>query len=818
MKIFSLNGCWKGECFDANGTKKFDFSGNVPGCVHTDLAGKHIPEDIFYRNNADECQWIESCDWRYTKGFSLAEVPAKACLVFEGLDTYADIYINNMLIGSVDNMFIPHSFDVAELLNEGDNTISVHFRSPVREVEGLENREGAFTTERMHTRRIQCTYGWDWVARFVTCGIWRNVYLDFTDGFAVKNAYIYTEQILETSAQIVVEAEFENYHSGKTVEVEIVSPDGETVYRHRKFCKEPFMKEYIDISDAKLWYPTGYGSQPIYNLKICGKEFTFGIRNATILQLPDKKGSPYYNKCLKIKDSVSGEIYDRNEEFSGFQLLVNGIPIMCKGANWVPSEPFPSAETDQKITELLTLAAEAGVNMLRVWGGGIFEKQHFYNECDRLGILVTQDFLMACGHYPEEKADFIAQLQKETEFAAYALRNHPSLVWWSGDNENAVWGSDEAEDYKGRTAIHDGIMPVLNRIDPKRRFMLSSPCGGNTYASKTVGTTHNTQYLGDSIFPYILDTEMTDYKEFFETLLARFIAEEPTLGAVSLPSLRRFMTDGDIFNSDEMWNYHTKGNPGLSFTLFDLLQNFSRKVLGEFKDGADRYFKLKYNQFEWIRVSMENIRRNRGFINGIVYWMWNDCWPASSGWAFVDYYCLPKASFYSFKRCAKQLLASIDKTDEYEIYLCNDGLSEKQVTIVLSFIKNGTATPITTADATVSSAKSEKVFSLPFSAVPEGAVLICDVTSDGMLVDRAFYKSGTLSLIPADAVKLVSRTENTITVTADKYVHAVELDGEFVFDDNYFSLLPDEKRTVKFRPSSEAESNTVEIMGYTVDL
>lgn len=816
MERISLNGCWQGECIDTNGTKRFDFCGNVPGCVHTDLVGKHIPEDIFYRNNADECQWIENCEWRYNTKFTIDEVPSSASLVFEGLDTYADIYLNHVYIGTVDNMFISHSFDIAYIIKKGENRLEVHFSSSIRKVEKLEKREGAFTTERMHTRRIQCTYGWDWVARFVTCGIWRDVYLDFTESFSVKSAYIYTEQILANSAQIVVEAEFENYQSGKVIEIEVIDPDNKTVYRHRKFCKEPFLKEYIDIPKAELWYPLGYGKQPIYKLRICEKEFTFGIRTATVLQLPDKKGSEYYNKCLEIKDSVSGEIYDKNEEFSGFQLLINGTPIMCKGANWVPCEPFPSAEKDEKITELLTLAAEAGVNMLRVWGGGIFEKQHFYDECDRLGILVTQDFLMACGHYPEEKADFIAQMQKEAEFAAYALRNHPSLVWWSGDNENAVWGCDEAEDYKGRTAIHEGIMPVLNRLDPKRRFMLSSPCGGKTYASKTVGTTHNTQYLGDSIFPYILDTDMTDYKEFFASLLARFIAEEPTFGAVSLPTLRRFMTDDDIYNSDEMWNYHTKGNPCLPFTLFDMLQNFASKVLGAFKNGDDRYFKLKYVQFEWIRVSMENIRRNRGFINGIVYWMWNDCWPASSGWAFVDYYCLPKASFYSFKRCAKNIMVSVDKKDEYKIFLCNDGLCEKKVDLVLRYIKNSTVTPIDTAEVTIAAAESHKVFSLPISDVPDGAVLICDVLSDKKLVDRAFYKSGTLPIVQTDAVKLVSRTENAITVTSDRYVHAVELEGEFVFDDNYFSLLPGEERTVKFRPAVLAESNEINILGYTI--
>ena len=142
MKNISLNGCWQGGCVDAKGTKKFEFTGTVPGCVHTDLAGKHIPEDIFYRNNTDECQWIEDCDWYYTRVFTLDEAPEKAQLVFEGLDTYADIYLNDILIGSADNMFIPHSFDVAGILNKGDNTISVRFRSPIREVEGLENREG----------------------------------------------------------------------------------------------------------------------------------------------------------------------------------------------------------------------------------------------------------------------------------------------------------------------------------------------------------------------------------------------------------------------------------------------------------------------------------------------------------------------------------------------------------------------------------------------------------------------------------------------------------------------------------------------------
>lgn len=813
--IIDLNGRWEAECLSADDIYEFSFTGNVPGCVHTDLMGTKIPGDIYYRDNTDKCQWIEEKNWLYEKSFDIDEIPSRAKLVFEGLDTYCTVFLNGNKIGEAANMFIPHTFDVSELLIKGTNTVSVHFRSPVKEVEGRKALGGAFTCERMHTRRIQCTYGWDWVARYVTAGIWKNAYIDTYDGFSVENVYIYTKRILGNTAEIVVEAVFSGYENGAYADLKILSPEGEEIVSRRFFRKENFLKEHIYIPDASLWYPAGYGEQPLYTLILAGKEFTFGIRTADILELPDKKDSEYYKKCIEIKDSVSGREYDRNEDFSGFQLFINDVPVMCKGANYVPSEPFPSGEKDEKITRILTLAKEAGVNMLRIWGGGIFERQHFYNECDRLGILVTQDFLMACGQYPEDEDEFIENIKKETEYAAVALRNHPCLVWWSGDNENAVNGYDDAENYQGRTAIHKGIFPVLNRLDPNRRFLLSSPAGGTPYASKTKGTTHNTQYLGCSIFPYIMNSSMEDYKEHFSQYLARFIAEEPTMGAVNLPSLKKFMTEDDIFGGDDMWNYHTKSNPGLPFSLFDVLINFSEKVLGKFTDGKDRYFKLKYIQYEWLRVSMENIRRNRGFINGIVYWMWNDCWPAASGWSFIDYYCTPKASFYSFKRLAGEILTSVDKKDDYEIYVCNDSSEDVPLKIMLSYLKDGSVTPVTDTEFTIKKHSSAHAFSLKADSIPEDAVLLCDAEGKRHK-DRSFYKKGNLCIKPSDAFTVTEKTDSSITVTALEYIHALELEGEYIFSDNYFSLLPGESRKTDFRSLPDASSEDIGITAYTL--
>lgn len=790
----------------------------VPGCVHTDLLAKGLIPDPFFRDNAKELYWIENEDWTYTCRFE-ADRTEGASLYFEGLDTYCEVYLNGTHIGSASDMFHPYDFPCEGAIRLGENTLEVRFRSPVREVEDRPKRNGAFTTERINTRRIQCTYSWDWVDRFVTAGIYRPVYLSYPNGIDVESVYVFTESIDGYSAGIFTELSFRDFGTGAICRVEILDPDG-TLAADTEFYadREHFVRRF-DIVSPRLWYPHGYGESPLYTLRVLvgENEYTehFGIRTLKVVQIPDEKGSEYHEIAERVQKREHAATFLLNDRHSGFLVLVNGTPVFCKGGNWVPCEPFPSGESDGKIEELLDLAIEMGVNTLRVWGGGVFEKRAFYDGCDRRGILVVQDFLMACGEYPEREQWFIDSLRRESEFAVKYLRNHPSLAFWQGDNENATYGSDTQTDYTGRESALSGIADNVYKYDRARVFLPSSPYGGKNYGSVTVGTTHTTNFLGQ-IFEYFDKCDCKDYKEYLGGFTARFISEEGTFGAVSRSSMLKFMTEADLSDEgEEMLSYHTKGNPDLPKEIFSYVTSFAKKALGEPCDTEDRLFKYRYAQYEWVRVAFENAKRHIGYNNGIVFWMFNDCWPAALGWSFVDYYGLPKASFYAFKRMAKPVTVSVTEEDGYTAYVTGDSnvsasfdlraelirLSDMEVTQRYEF--DGGTVP----------ARGTAAVILPFT--PEDGYMVRVSVESASCSDTSFYKRGALNMRRLDGgVRVIERGEDFITVEAQQYVHALELEGEYIFEDNYFSLMKGERRTVTLnRRKGESAELTVRAYG-----
>lgn len=529
MKKIDLNGLWRLSGISPQG-EKIELTGNMPGSALSAVLNSEIEKklgDVFYRDNAEKIQKYENYSWIFSKTFEVEDANKKMLLVFEKLDTYCDVYVNDRHIAYSDNGYIRHSFDISEYVKTGENTISIYFYSPLLQTNGTKASPCAFADyRRLYTRRPQCTYGWDWTMRFVTCGIGDAYIKEISDAMKVETAYVYTKGIDEDSAEIVIDVDFADYECGGIVDVKIIAPDGEIAAKYKRYNEESFMRINLDVENPRLWYPNGYGEQNLYTLEIsCENEIlytaAFGIRTIKIMELPDKEGGENYKKCIELKKTNFSEFYDKNEEFSGFILKINGTKIMCKGANWVPCEPFAKGNTDQKITRILELAKEAGVNMLRVWGGGDFETEHFYDECSRLGIMVTQDFLMACGKYPEDDKWFLDQLREEAEYISELIRNKACLVWWSGDNENAIEGCDTDIDYQGRASAYKAIFPVLSKRDYNRRFLASSPYGGSFYASNTKGTTHNSQFLGLGLFPYMLKEDVSDYKDYFKLYNAR---------------------------------------------------------------------------------------------------------------------------------------------------------------------------------------------------------------------------------------------------------------------------------------------------------
>lgn len=815
MKTIDLCGSW--EFFDEKGTK---YIGTVPGCVHTDL---FTADDMFYEKNSNNVTFVENQDWRYRKEFCVEELSANAELYFEGLDTYCDIYLNGQMVGSTNNMFIPHSFSVDGVLRQGDNLLEVQFHSPIKAVEGKELLSGAFTKERLHTRRMQCTYGWDWVDRFVTCGIYRPVSIRFHEGTELEYVYVYTENIDVYSAQIKVTEQFlyfgaeTNIDRGAEVLTEILSPQGDQLLSNRTWCEDLQSVLYFDIADPQLWYPRPYGQQPLYTLRItvAGEvhEQKFGIRTIKILQIQDQDANTL-ETCRRLRNTQSGIEWDQNETFSCFIPIINGIRVFCSGANWVPCEPFPSAETNEKITHLLNMAVDANVNMIRVWGGGIFERQHFYDECDRLGILVTQDFLMACGKYPEYEEEFQEQLRKEAEFAAIYLRNHPSLVWWTGDNENAVAGSDACKAYKGRIAARKMIAPVLELLDYNRRFLFSSPYGGDRYASKTVGTTHNTQFLNVSL-QYIQKEDLSDYKEYWMEYIARFVAEEPVMGAISQNSLQKFISKTQLDNK-ELWLHHTKTNPGLGLELLELFTDFAEKLMGKFRDWEDQYFKMRYLQYEWIRFTMNHARSNLWFQSGLIYWMWNDCWPAAMGWALCDYYGEAKAGYYGFRHFAQPVSVSLEKEDgRIAVYVSSIVPEKTACDLKIWMLELDTGAMTVLMEKAIS--MEANVYKEILQQMPsDRQLLIAEINADqsqpAQVHMRNWYKHGCPILKKTEALSW-SVLGDAVCIYAKQYLHAVEIIGAEAVDEQYFSLLPGEERLIRCQPIVDQEA--LQVIAYT---
>ena len=819
----SLDGKWNLTGVSPTGeTKKLQ--ADVPGMVHVDLEREGIIPEMFWRDNADQCQWVEDWTWIYERSFKIPQdFDLAYCEIeFGGLDTYAEIEINGKAFAKTDNMFVPYVFGAEKALQHGENSIKVTFTSYKEHIKDKDPSEfpAAFVSDRVFVRRMQCTFFWDWVNRFVTAGLWKSVTVTSYEKAKIEDLYIYTKLITKQSALLEISVETE-CKTASNATVEIISPNGVTVWHDEMKVWAKDMRFTPAIPDPQLWWPVGYGEHPLYTCKVClfndgtlvdERAVEFGIKTIFIEEIQDAPGSDEYEKTLEVRDEATN---DKNGEKPGssFTLILNNERIFCKGSNWVPCDPFPSRVTDERYDRLVWMAKEAGINVLRCWGGGLYEKEGFWKACDKYGVMVSQDFNLACAKYPEDDAAFVENVRMETEKVTRMLRNHASLAWWTGNNENAM--SVDVDDIQGWCIklSNETMWPVMRALDPSRPFRLTSPYGGSSNSSLTMGDVH---YSGWDDMRYEMEDEMTSWKER-QKRVGRFMSESGIVGCQLPHMLKKFMTEEDMSDPEnKIFEFHTKDNPYRAEgfpTLYGRQAVLASKLLGEVTDTEDKIFKQTYFQYEWLRVSLEAVRRLNWYNSGIQYWMYNDSWPAT-GWSMIDYYTVPKGGFYAMKDRAKPVIASIDKEDgKYKVYICNDNLYSVSGTLDL-FVQpfNADKKNIAKIEFTADKGESKCVFKLDTS-MGKDSILVADIKGS-FGSDRAFYFDGIPSEMEINPVKLNVKhniSACAFTVSANGYARAVTFEGEIYMEDCFFDLLPGETKTVKYECLNGSRAEEIKV-------
>ena len=776
LQSINLNGKWHLTGINPAGEKKIDIAARVPGMVHPALLKAGLIKDPFWRKQADECQWIENWDWAYSRDFT---VPAdfhgqSVVLRFEGLDTFATVKLNGQEIGKTRDMYIPHEFEVGTLIHPGVNHLEVYFLNVAKALEGkpLKTINDIFdqTHESPWVRKLECTFGWDWVNRFVSAGIWRPVTLTAYGDARIHDAFIYTSALgkdkateqLEVAAEISQKAQ--GLNAGLQASYELIDPSGHTVWQQKQPLSES-QKLTFDVPHPQLWWPNGAGAQPLYTAKI-----TLSDADGKVLDT-----LPILTAIRTVKvDQTAG----------AFTPVINGVPIFAKGANWVPADPFPSEVTKARYDLLVGQAKAANMNILRSWGGGLYESPDFYAACARDGIMVTQDFLFGDSDYPDADPDFVNLVNREVALAIRMERNNPALVWWTGGNE--MWESSRR--IESRVA-----QPLTAQLDPRRPYFVNDPNGDG---SDTSGQTHT-----DAVMHLERDAGLLqatpDYRLWTDIRTGRFMSEYEAPGSPPERSLLRFMAPSDLTDLD-MWIYHTK------FSYFEVVQALYGK-------SVDIHTVIKRREQvarDFVRWAMEAARRRKFMCSGIQFWMFNDCWP-STGWAFIDYWGNPKAGWYGMKSGSAPVIVALEPgKDVFRWSVCNDKLEPITAKLHVT-IQPWTGAPRFSKDitATVAANTSQAVLEIPradlFAQLGQDAVLVADLSYPGG-TDRSTYfygypKKMNPPVAHVTAKQTRSGDEGTVTLHADNYARVVTLEADADFSDNYFDLLPGETRTITWK-------------------
>jgi len=644
-----LNGEWQFKEYPASARRMRDIADNnwldcnCPNSIFINLveAGQIDKNDLLA--NPENYSWVSDKPWVFRKTFDVADRMLgndKVELVCDGLDTIASIWLNKKLISKTDNMFISHRFDVTKYLREKDNILLVKFEPVKPYAEKLMERYTPFSEEdfanpyRAYVRKAQYQFGWDFCPSLSGCGIWKGIRLEGFQTARINNFHVRTINCSKASADIRVAAEIKSITAGKLLcRLNVFDPDNNCI-QHMKF--EPrgaSTSAVFHIENPKLWSPAGYGQPALYRIEIellandhlvDRDSCRFGIRTVRLNQDPTRKGYK-------------------------FQFEINEKNVYVRGANWAPASIFAGSVTDADYVKLLNDAAKANVNMLRVWGGGYYETDLFYRLCDELGIMVWQDFMFACGYYPDRQW-FLKKVAAEAKSVVRRLYSHPSIVLWCGNNE-IHWIFQNRKKGRGHKfhgkAIFDKLLPkLLGELDPDRPFIPTTPYSPKGQPNNpSAGTVHNWDVWSghQPIRKYI----KTPNK------LPRFVTEFGTQALPSIKTLKSFCPDDKLRVGNlavEKHNYQIDGN--------SRLYRYTSDLFGAAADIEQFIYLSQLAQARAAALYIEHLRAHNNINRGVLFWQYNDTAPAIS-WAAVDYQRRPKALYYYARRLFAPLLIAV---------------------------------------------------------------------------------------------------------------------------------------------------------------
>ncbi|MBB2182721.1 glycoside hydrolase family 2 protein [Lachnospiraceae bacterium MD1] len=796
MKHQKLNGNWKMRELKENNW----LDANVPGSVMSTLLANDKVSDPFWRTNEYEARELFRKDYEFERTFIIEEDLYENDhieLVCYGLDTLAEIYVNDILLSKTNNMHRTWRFECKPLLQSGENQIRIIFRSPINYIESYvpeEDKKIHFVSSgsmkgNQYIRKAHCMFGWDWGAQIPDAGIWRDIELvGYTDGKIEDVNIIQHHHEGEVNIDIRTELQLlkDNHYN---LEYTLISPNGIT----SSYCQTAIngCNSYIiAVEHPELWWPNGYGEQPLYHLSVSvknndnimdSKEYTIGLRTLTISQEKDQWGSE-------------------------FAFKINGVKIFAKGADYIPEDTIYSNITKERIEYLIESCVRANYNCLRVWGGGYYPSDDFFDLCDRYGLIVWQDLMYACNVYDLTK-EFEENIIEETKDNVRRIRHHACLGLWCGNNEIEsgwyIWPSlmDHSEKLKADYIKQfEYVLPrTVEALDKSTFFWPSSPSSGGCFDNPVDENRGDTHYW--DVWHGQLPFE--DYRNHY----FRFCSE---FGFQSFPSIKTVKTfteesDRNIFS--EVMESHQKNTAANGKMLYYLSENFLYP-----KDFENLLYVTQILQGSAIKYGVEHWRRNRGRCMGALYWQLNDSWPVAS-WASIDYYGRWKALHYMAKRFYAPVAGTLSRTGEVvEAHILNETLSDKKCNVEVSLkTMDFEVLCKDTYELVVPALSARKVGERNYSDFITG--INKQVYVEAVFTDEDGYQSTEVEIFVPFKYLELKKPEITCHVTEneDCYVIScqakslacfVELDFEEsdgIFSDNYFYITGKEPVTVELR-------------------